>query len=42
MKSECTLFVNWCVAMIDIMEIVIHVGCQQIVTVIEIIFDMVD
>lgn len=28
--------------MIDVMEIVIHVGCQQIVTVIEIVFDMAE
>jgi hypothetical protein len=28
--------------MIDVMEIVIHGGCQQIVTVFEIVFDMVE
>ena len=42
MESKCTPFVNRCIAMIDVMEIVIHVGCQQIATVIEIILDMVE
>ena len=42
MESKCTPFVNCCVAMIDVMEIVIHVGCQQIVTVIEIVFDVAE
>jgi hypothetical protein len=42
MESKCTPFVNCCVAMMDVMEIVIHMGCQQIVTVIETVFDMVE
>jgi len=42
MESKCTPFVNPCVAVIDVMEIVICVGCQQIVTVIEIVLDMVE
>jgi hypothetical protein len=42
MESKCTPFVNCCDAMIDVMEIVIHGGCQQIMTVIEIVFDMVE
>jgi hypothetical protein len=42
MESKCTTLVNCCVAMIDVIEIVILMGCQQIVTVIEIEFDMVE
>jgi len=42
MESKCTSFVNCCDAMIDVMEIVIYGGCQQIVTVFEIVFDMVE
>jgi hypothetical protein len=42
MGSKCTPFVYCCVAMIDVMETVIHMGCQHIVTVIEIVFYIVE
>jgi hypothetical protein len=42
MESKCTPFVKCCVAVIDVMENVNHVGCQKIVTVIEIVFDLVE
>ena len=42
MESKYIQFVNCCFAVIDVMETVIRVGCQQIVTVIEIVLDMVE